>query len=277
MKTNAFLLLFLPLILSMSPIFSTDDYSVEIKDREHLPVEVYQALKNYDAILIGEVHGNNETPEFVEGMINLWLASGEKVILGLEINQDEQENLDKFIQSGDVELLKKSPFFNRPFQDGRSSAAMAHLIQMLRIKNDLKIVCLDVPSAQSSSPKRDSVMAMNAIAAVKSYPGRKLITLTGNVHNKTELGGFGYPMGYWLSNNNAVKINKEKVISVDVVYEGGNSWNCQGREVSCRVYEQGNLSRELATKYSFENGFIQSGDERFFFTRKISASLPLNK
>ncbi len=119
-------------------------------------------------------------------------------------------------------------------------------------------------------------MAMNAIAAIKSYPNRKLITLTGNIHNKTELGGFGYPMGYWLSNNNAIKISKDKVISVDVVYQGGSSWNCQGRVSSCRVYEQGNLSRELATKYSFENGFIQSGDERFFFTRKISASLPLN-
>jgi hypothetical protein len=274
MRPKTYLLL-LPLIFAANTFFSYPDSCIEIKDRQNLPPEVYRSLKNYDAILIGEVHGNNESPQFAEGMVNLWLASGEKVLLGLEINEDNQDNIDKFIQSGDFEIIKKMPFFNRTSEDGRSSAAMANLIRSFYKKENMKIVCLDIPSTPGYPGNRDSAMALKAMAAAKANPKWKLITYTGNGHNKTELGPYGYPMGFLLANGSDKRLNTENVTTIDVVYEGGSSWFCNGTK-GCKEYAQGNLSHELAQKYIFDNSFIFAGNEKKFFTRKISASLPLN-
>jgi len=251
---------------------------IEIKDRSGLPGTVYNSLKDSRAILLGEVHGNNESPEFARGMIDLWLAEGNKVMLGLEINQDNQDAVDKFLRSGDTGIIKSMPFFNRKWQDGRSSTAMAQLIRAMYKRKDLKVVCLDMPSAIEYSPKRDSIMGANAVEALKRNPEWKLITLTGNVHNQLELSGFGYPMGYWVLNSDEIKLNKQKVSSVNIVYQGGDTWVCQGRDISgCGVHEQGNLSGEFAQKCLGANCFLSSGEEKVLFTRSISASLPLNR
>ena len=258
--------------------FSYAESCIEIKERRNLPDDIYRQLRSQDAILLGEVHGTNESVDFVEGMVDLWLKSGEKVLLGLEINQDNQPVVDQFMRSGDFELIKNMPFFKREFQDGRSSTAMADLIKAMYKKENLKIVCLDVPSAASYHTNRDSMMAANASAALLSNRDWKLITLTGNVHNKTELGGFGYPMGYWILNDHTLKLNNERMVSIDIVYEEGSSWNCRGNNgVSvCKEYLQGNLSGSLAKKYPFDNSFIYSEHDKVFFTRKISTAPPLN-
>lgn len=279
MKPKIYLLVLLPFAFIINASFTYDEPCIEIKDRQNLPTDIYRILKPENAILIGEVHGTNESAQFVEGMVNLWLASGEKVLLGLEINQDYQETIDNFMQTGNFDLIKNMPFFNREpqLQDGRSSVAMANLIKSLYKKNNLKIVCLDMPSSIKYHQKRDSIMGANAIAALNTNTNWKLISLTGNVHNKTELGGFGYPMGYWMLNSRELKLSKENVASVDIVYEAGSSWNCRGVNGTsvCKEFRQGNLSGDLASKYPYENFFTNNGKEMFLFTRKISTSPPL--
>ncbi len=269
----------LPVIFITNTFFTYNESCIEIKDRQNLPNDIFKLLKKDRAILLGEVHGSNEAAEFAEGMANLWLASGEKVLLGLEINQDNQDSVDRFMQTGNFKFIKNMPFSHREFQDGRSSTAMANLIKSFYQKGKIKIVCLAVPSSLTASRKRDSIMAANASKALSENPDWKLITLTGNVHNKLELGGFGFPMGYWMLNNEAVKLNKEQVASIDIVFETGKCWNCQGHNGTsvCKEYPQGNLSGDLAHKYLFDNFFIDTEREKAFFTREISTSFPLHQ
>lgn len=267
------------LLLAILAIPASAGSCIEIKDRRHLPEGIYQALKNYSAILIGEVHGTNESVQFVEGIVDLWLASGEKVLLGLEIDQDHQGAIDEYLRTGNVDIIKRMQFFKREQQDGRSSVAMANLIMAMYKRSNLKIVCIDLPSSVNYRKNRDSIMAANLTQALKDDPGWKVISLTGNVHNKLELGGFGYPMGYWVLNDRQLKLNKEQVASVDVVFETGSSWNCQVRNgISvCKEYLQGDLAGELARKCAFEDFFSYSDQQKFFFTRRVSTSPPFTE
>lgn len=244
---------------------------LEIKDRKHLPPEIFAVLKNYRAILIGEVHGSNEAPQFMEGLVSLWLSSGEKVLLGLEINMDEQQRIDEFLRSGDFEVIKGMPFFSRESPDGRSSIAMAELIRACYKRENVKIVCLDATYATTGEVKRDSVMAANALAAMHANPGWKFISLTGNVHNKMESIGFGFPMGYWLMNIPG-GLSRQEINSIDVIWESGNCWNCAPK---CAVHEQGNYAYSLQGRTIYENCFF--ADEKKLFTRVASAAMPLNK
>jgi hypothetical protein len=269
-----YMVLILGLVLTNARSISPD-VCVEIKDRTDSSSEIYTLLKSNDAILIGEIHGTNEAPQFVEGLVNLWLGSGEKVLLGLEINMDNQASIDSFIRSGEPEVLSRMPFFNRSLEDGRSSKAMADLIKSCYHKRGCKIICLDAPSSNAQM-NRDSAMAACAISALRSNKGWKMISLTGNVHSKLEPGPFGYPMGYCLINLSQHKLGRKQVASLEIVSEGGTSWTCSGSS-DCNIHAQGNYAGYFGVKSVYNDSYLTMGEKKYLFTKSFSASLPLNQ
>ena len=270
---SKFHLLFICLSSTVLFGFSTQkDLCVEIKDRKNLPPKIYESLKNYNVLLIGELHGNNETPEFVEGVVNLMHQNGQKVLLGLEINADIQMDIDSFLNTGNFQIIEQSKFFNRQTKFGVSSIAYANLIKSCYKKGNVKIVCYDT---RERSSNRDSTMAINLVKALNANPAWKLLTLSGDVHNKLLQQHHQVPMGYYLSN----MLRTESIASIDVIYESGSSWCCTqiSDELDCGPHDVGSSAGDLAKKYSFDNFFAVSGDKNYFFTRKITASQPLNK
>ncbi len=260
------------IILTCS-FFTNQTSYIEIKDRKELPKEIYASLKNYKAILIGELHGNNESPEFVQGMVNLWLSAGEKVLLGLEIQQDNQKEIDNFLLNGNIEIINNMPFFNRTYKDGRSSIAMANLILSFYGKKNLKIVCMDIPSYSNSiDENRDSLMAINLNNALKQNQGHELITLSGDAHNKIDQSSFG-SMAYWLFNVPNAVLKSDEIIPVDIKYQSGNSWCCIVNE-DCGIHQIGSSAGE--SNIIYDNYFMNSAQNKVLFTRYISASTPIN-
>ena len=62
--------------------------AIEIKDREAINDTLYNAIKNYKAILIGSLHGTEEPPEFFLGIVKSLLKNGKKVVAAVEIPKD---------------------------------------------------------------------------------------------------------------------------------------------------------------------------------------------
>src|SRR5687768_17536444 len=93
MKTCSILLILI--VLSALQVFAQE--VIDIVDRKNLPQAVYDSLESSRTILLGEVHGTNEAPEFAEGVIKLWLKNRQQIILALEFPVAEQKYIDTFL------------------------------------------------------------------------------------------------------------------------------------------------------------------------------------
>src|SRR6185436_14170191 len=78
--------------------------------------------------LLGEIHGTCEAPRATLALARQSLPAR----IGLEIDVDEQPRIDAFLRDGDRAALLAGPFWTRDFQDGRSSQAMAALLDDVR-------------------------------------------------------------------------------------------------------------------------------------------------
>ncbi|HTB06745.1 MAG TPA: hypothetical protein VK806_07300 [Bacteroidia bacterium] len=252
-------------------IVQPNQVCIEVKNRQHLPNGIYEELKSYRAILIGEMHGTNESPQYVEGIVNLWLGNGQKVILGLEINGNEQSKIDSFLSTGYFSIIEKATFFNNTYRDGRNSTAIGNLIKSCYGKPNLKVVCLDI--ANWKIPNRDSMMAVCENDMLKSNSGWALITLTGNIHNKIDSSQYGKTMGWCLCNNPKSIMTRKDIASVDVVFNSGSAWCCQP---NCGVHKESSSPSWITNECKYDNFFrIYRDGTTVLFTKTITASSPL--
>ena len=179
-------------------------------------------------VLFGEWHGTREIPAFVADAV-CQAAGGGPVLLGLEISRSEQSRIDAYVASpaGDRAALLEGPFWHREFQDGRSSAAMADLIEHVRALRasgrDVRVLAFDVDD-DARGPDRDAQMAKRILDAHAESPTDRLLVLAGNVHTRTTVGtpwnpAFE-PMGLHLTNAGV------EVVSLDAAFEAGTAWVC---------------------------------------------------
>lgn len=128
--------------------------AVEIVGHHSLPSHIYHQVRDFKVLAVGEIHGTKEGPEFVVQLLRTLNRFGKSVLLALEIPADVQAAVDLYRQSGDIDFLSKSPFFLRPYQDGRSSRAMARLLGKTRGMKNVSVSCFD-PTNASGGQDRD--------------------------------------------------------------------------------------------------------------------------
>jgi hypothetical protein len=192
------------------------------------------------AVLLGEMHGTNESPAFAADVVCLALQAGLPVTVGLEVPQEEEARFAAYLASlgtaGDRTTLLAGPFWRSTYQDGRRSQAMLSLVERLRHLRQsgakVRVVLLDREGA--AAQERDRTMAAQVKAALAGSPADFVVTLTGNVHNRVVRGtpwDKGYePMGFLLARNGA------KVTALDVSHTGGSAWFCTSAQPSdCKV------------------------------------------
>ncbi len=80
-------------------------------------------------IVLGELHGTNESPAFAQRFVNAALESGQRVVLGIETDEQTTQWLQTAQPKPDCMRLLQQPFWARgpQWQDGRTSTAMAQL------------------------------------------------------------------------------------------------------------------------------------------------------
>src|SRR5947207_13565739 len=93
--------------------------AVRIDNPEKLNDSIYTKLSPYQIIMVGEMHGTNESAPFVRGLTDLITGKGDSVQVGLEIYSGFMTN---FLQLHTDSSVYQSDFFsNPPYLDGRES------------------------------------------------------------------------------------------------------------------------------------------------------------
>lgn len=187
-------------------------------------------LKRGNVLLFGEIHGTQEIPAFIADVVCMAAKKRIPVTLGLEIPFDEQEAIDRFIDSGGRSAAKarltQEAFWK--IKDGRSSIAMLELIDQVRAMraDDAKVRILAYDQSGSFTAERDKVMAQNLATIAAREPKSLLIVLSGNNHTRLTRGNRWNTefesMGYILTKS----INRSRIISLNRSHEGGEAWIC---------------------------------------------------
>ncbi len=144
-------------------------------------------------VLIGEWHGTNEFPRLVESLVALAIERELPVVVGLELPCSEQPAIDR--QAGLESSSIDGSWWHRAddFQDGRSSRAMARLIDYLTSRPSVTTVAMDGPWVAPGSAipmdylhlleaPRDETMARHLLSAMDQDPGAVTFVLAGAEH-----------------------------------------------------------------------------------------------
>lgn len=175
--------------------------------------------------LVGELHGNAESPAWV-GSVACGLAQSGEVVVALEISRSEQHRIEAFMRSdgapSDQSALVAGPFWKG--QDGRASEAVVSLLERLRrlaaAGAPVSVVAIDDWKHPAG---RDAAMA-SALRELRTVrPNARVIALMGNLHARSNArepskGPDDHPVGYLLRDLDP--------LSVLVEYGGGVTWAC---------------------------------------------------
>ena len=239
---------------------------------------VERLLRPSQVLLLGEIHGTEESPAFALDVACHAVAAGLPVVMGLELNSGDQGRVDAFLASqgtdDDRVALLASNQWQRTYQDGRNSRAMAALVEGLRqLRAEgavVRVVMFDAPARQGGQ-QRDRDMGRNLAAAARESPGAMMIVLTGNNHSRIRRGSRRNaeyePMGYVM----AREISSENVIALNVAYGGGSAWICGP---DCGVIELSGRFADRPWSIEIEESTRPPGHSGWYRVGAITASPP---
>jgi len=195
-----------------------------------------RALAPGAALLLGEVHGTRELPALFGELVCDAALHGAEVLVGLELPGSERERVERFLASDGGEraraALLEGPFWRRAYQDGRSSEAMAALLERLRQlrAGGLRLAPL-LFDAEQPGPDRDRHMAEAIAAGLRARPGAALLALTGNFHARARPGAPWNPAQPWMGAH--LRQAGIRVLGFDLAGElAGSAWICTGESAS---------------------------------------------
>ncbi|MFV8750607.1 hypothetical protein ACNOYE_08645 [Nannocystaceae bacterium ST9] len=233
-------------------------------------------------ILLGEMHGSIEIPDFVGALACHAAREGLEIRLGLEIPRGEAPALATYLASAggpdDRDALLAGEHWQRSGQDGRSSVAMLALIDRVRVLRAaglaLELFAFDV-DVHGAWNDRDAAMAAAILAEQRAHPRALVLTLSGNLHVRTQAGlpwdPEAVPMGVH------VRAGKPDTLALDVRYGGGSVWVCQPVEgggqacgpMTLEGREPGEVPRiEIAGERD------EAGIDGVFWLRELSPASP---
>jgi hypothetical protein len=195
-------------------------------------------------IVIGEMHGNAESPEIFADAVCL-TAQQRSVVVALEQPDSAQPAIDAFLASDGgaeaQEAFLADPMWHWEFKDGRTSQAMFRLfrqLQRMHQTGQVKRVVAFQPTAFEAPPSRAGYEEMLAhpVAAAAS-DGDTVLVLVGGAHASFQSFGFGgedYPPM-------AAVLPRAQTITLNIENNGGETWACTGQPVSCGAIFNGRM------------------------------------
>lgn len=142
-------------------------------------------------VVLGETHGTAEIPAAFADLVCQESAGARRVLVGLEVWSTAQPAIDAYLESDGGtaarDALLAVEFWRREYQDGRSSAAMAGLLETLRglrrAGRNIVVRALDDPAARGQQA-RDDRMAANLGKAIDDLRPARTLALVGDVHSR---------------------------------------------------------------------------------------------
>lgn len=120
MDRNNFLVVVM--ILNIATSYGQDSgyvsrHAIRIEKPDSLGSDIYEAIFPYQLIMVGEMHGSNESPRFVLSLADLLVKRGNYVQVGLEI---PSEQMKTYLSSLTDSSIYHSDFFVHKRLDGRA-------------------------------------------------------------------------------------------------------------------------------------------------------------
>jgi hypothetical protein len=179
-------------------------------------------------LVFGEIHGTAEVPAFFARAVCRAGAGGEAITVGVEIPSDEQGRIDGFVGgAADRDALLAAPFWQRDYQDGRSSRAMLALLTRVRELRAaglaVRVIAFD-PAPMRADVPRDTAMAEALLAARAAAPRDRFLVLTGSLHARTDVGAPWDPGIVFMGH--VIARGEPGLLTLDNAYTGGTAWVC---------------------------------------------------
>jgi uncharacterized protein (TIGR03067 family) len=243
------------------------------------PIEGIQGLLAPGRVLVlGELHGTVESPAFVGDVACHAAESGLDVVVALELSHAAKSDVEAFLRSpgepADRNDLLSGSLWQRSYQDGRTSRAMADLLGGLaRLRGEGHSVHVALFDAQPAGggQARERAMAANLASSIEASPEAMHIVLTGDAHSRITKGSRRSPdyepMGYLLSRT----IDVERLISLNVSHGGGSAWICAP---DCGVALLGGRGPERRWTIEIDEATRPAGHHGWYGVGTIAASPP---
>lgn len=198
-----------------------------------------KAMSGVKMLLLGELHGTNEVPEFALTLACQLAAEGSKVVLALEMPASTQPAIDLLMESGGTksEELLTTPFWSKTMPFGVSSSAMFGLLRQVAtqpaVYRDISVLAFDPPlqTVSTDSPQsparitqvREDGMAQNLMKSVARNPEAIHVIVVGNLHATRQIGSRNNPLHRPLA---AILAEKLPMLNFTVAHAGGKAWVC---------------------------------------------------
>jgi hypothetical protein len=231
------------------------------------PTGIDSLLEPGALTIFGEIHGTSEIPAFFAGVACHAAQGSREVVVGLEIPDTLQGQVDRFLESGgaaaDVEALVQGEFWT--YDDGRSSKAMLALLDRLRLlaRGGAKLHVALFDGTFPGPGQRDPGMAANISTAIEKTPRAVGLILVGNLHAKMD-------SERWMAWHLAKR--HPHLRTLGVAYSGGSAWVCT--ENGCGPTE---LSGKDRGKEPFVELLAKPDDKGYvgrFYLGALTASMP---
>lgn len=244
-------------------------------------------LKERTVLLLGEIHGTVESPQFVADVLCNAVASGRSAAIALQLPEFESGVIARYLDSEGSrddrrQLLADAQELTR-YLDGRFSESMVALLESIRA---LRAQGGEVELRLFVPPDVDSVTRQNLTAverpmavavweAIEEIDADLFIVLTGLAHNRmipgSETDSDYKPMGFRLSQWNP----EWRLLSLALSHSGGTAWMCTTQhENDClAVPITGGGWGEPNSIYIYGE-VAETGYDGFYYVGNISHSPP---
>ena len=195
-------------------------------------------------VWLGEQHGTGEMPEFLTDLVCIAGTQRRPVWVALERAETEQSDWDGFLASDGsasaVARLTRAPVWTQA-EDGRNSRAILVMAQRLRqLKHERRIAGVRLIDRWGTTPDarsgihRDQELAQAVLDIVQTNPRALVLVYSGDLHAMKR-------RPPWLpadvQNPAASYLPPAEVLSVDLIGESGEVWNCQASGCGPHPYQ----------------------------------------
>lgn len=143
-------------------------------------VKLTELAEGADALFIGEIHGTQEIPRIVVGLLPMLYERGYRGF-GVEVPRFEQDNLRRWLSDPTAPV---PDFYAKPGPDGRGSREMLALVRRAN-QTGFQVFCFDpgLIKRNAAWTERDAGMSQNTQETwQKQFPDAKILLMCGNNH-----------------------------------------------------------------------------------------------
>jgi len=230
------------------------EQAITIENLADLNTDIYREISKYDVILMGEMHGTMEPSEFVYGLSKLIADKEGNVTLALEL---PSSLLTGMTDNMTKERLKVFDFFSGENRTGQNGEACLDLIYKANQDSRINLEFIDNYIAST----RDSSMYAAICEIKKAAPYTKIVTLTGNIHNRLIPYNDEQRIGGYLLGD-TVNFDPTRIMSINHYFNHGTMLNNIGNGL------------ELQTFDPSDNIYNQTISSKMYLCSRISEEIP---